>query len=289
MDIFQPKIMLITNLITKIMEMSKKVKLMMAVSVIFLFSGNSIAQQLEVTPAKLNFTANPGSSQTKQVHVRNKGTTQQNFIFNLSDWLTDENGEVKYFEPGTVERSCSKWLTVSPPLLTLQPNETGTVNVTILVPENDNSTKWSVMFVQSAVEKTGAGAIDKNIQMGIKISARIAIPIFQSPPSNTLYKASIEGLSETIGDDNKRTYKSKVINLGDKILNCKVFFTVSNIATAEEFTSDPIEFSLLPESSKNITYTLDKELAPGKYSVAAILDYGYNDELEGVQLDIEVK
>ena len=261
---------------------------MVAVSIILLFSGPSVAQRIEVTPAKLNFTANPGTSQTKQVHVRNKSATEQNFVFNLSDWLTDEKGEVKYLEPGTVSRSCSKWLTVSPPLLTLQPNETGTVNVTILVPENDNSTKWSVLFIKSAEEKTGAAAIDKNIQMGIRVAARIAVPIYQSPPSNTLYKATIEGLTETIGDST-RTYQSKVINLGDKILNCKVFFTISNVATAEEFTSKPFEFSLLPESSKEITYTLDKKLAPGKYSVAAILDYGYNDELEGVQLDIEVK
>jgi len=271
------------------MEMSRKTNVLMTGLLVIAMSVPVVAQKLEVTPAKLNFTANPGTSQTKQVHIRNKGTTEQNFVFNLSDWLTDEKGNVKYFKPGTVGRSCSDWLTVSPPLVTLQPNQTGTVNVTILVPENDNSTKWSVLFIQSAEEKTGPGAIDKNIQMGIHVAARIAVPIFQSPASNTLYKASIEGLTETIGDDSTRTYSSKVINLGDKILNCKVFFTVSNIATAEEFTSEPIEFSLLPESTKDVTYTLDKDLQPGRYSVAAVLDYGYNDQLEGVQLDIEVK
>lgn len=250
---------------------------------------NLNAQQLEVTPAKLNFTTKPGSSQTMQVSVRNKSKTPQNFIFNLSDWLTDEKGDVKYFKPGTVSRSCSDWITVSPPLLTLQPNETGRVNVTILVPENDNSTKWSVIFVQSAVEQTGPAAVDKDIQMGIKVAARIAIPIYQSPESNTLYKASIEGLTDTIGPDNQHTFLTKVINLGDKILNCKVFFTFSNVATAEEFTSDPLEFSLLPESVKNVSYFLEEKLPPGNYSVAAILDYGYNDELEGVQMDVELK
>lgn len=247
------------------------------------------AQQLEVTPAKLSFTANPGTSQTMQVSVRNKSTTPQNFIFNLSDWLTDENGDIKYFKPGTVSRSCSDWLTVSPPLLTLQPNETGRVNVTILVPEGDNSTKWSVLFVESAVEQTGPAAVDKDIQMGIKISARIAIPIYQSPESNTLYKASIEGLNRSMNPDSLDVYTTKVINLGDKILNCKVYFTFSNIETADEFTSDPIEFSLLPESVKKVKYPLDKDLPAGNYSVAAILDYGYNEELDGVQMNVELK
>ena len=245
------------------------------------------AQELEVSPVKIFFTANPGSSQTKQVHIRNKGNVEQNFIFNLNDWLTDENGEIKYFEPGTIARSCTDWITVSPPLVTLQPNESARINVTILVPEDNNSTKWSVLFVESAVEQTGPDAIDKQVQMGMKISARIAIPIFQSPNSNTLYNATLEGFDESIEGD-ERTYTTKVINLGDKVLTCKVFFTFSNLETAEEYTSEPQEFSLLPETTKDLQYTLDKKLPPGQYSIAAILDYGFNDELEGIQMETTI-
>jgi hypothetical protein len=73
------------------------------------------------------------------------------------------------------------------------------------------------------------------------------------------------------------------------VLNCKVYFTVSNLETAEEFTSTPIEFSLLPETNKKVAYNLDKQLEKGRYSVAAILDYGHGNELDGVQLETEVK
>jgi len=207
----------------------------------------------------------------------------------LGDWLTDEDGEVKYFTPGTISRSCADWVTVSPNLVTLQPNEAASINVTILVPEDDAATKWAVLFVQSAVEQTGAAAIDKDVQMGVQLSLRIAVPIYQSPASNKLYKGTIEGLTQKISETGDRTFDTQVINLGDKILNCKVYFVVSNLETAEEFTSDPLEFSLLPESNKKLEYTLDQKLEKGKYSVAAILDYGFNDELEGIQLDIEVK
>ena len=34
---------------------------------------------------------------------------------------------------------------------------------------------------------------------------------------------------------------------------------------------------------------MDKPLAKGRYSVTAILDYGFNDNLEGIELEIEVK
>lgn len=259
-------------------------------AVIFLSSlGVLNAQELEVSPTTLMFNANPGSSQTKQVFVRNKAAVEQSYIFNLADWLIDESGETKYFSPGTTGRSCTEWITVSPALVTLQPNESARVNVTMLVPEGNQSTKWAMLFVESAVEKTGAEAVDKNVQMGLQLSARIAIPIYQSPDANTLYKGTLEGLTETKDKEGNMAFETLAINLGDKILNCKVFFTFSNLETAEEITSNAIEFSLLPESNKKLSYSVTEALKPGTYSVAAILDYGHNEQLEGIQLDIEVK
>lgn len=248
-----------------------------------------IGQELEVAPVKLSFETAAGSSQTKQISLRNKAKIPQNFIFNLGDWLTDENGEVKYFDAGTTNRSCADWITVSPALVTLQPNESVRVNITMLVPEDENSSKWSVLFVQTAEEQTGARAIDKDVGMGMKVSARIAVTIFQSPKSNNFYKGTLEGLTAELNEENKYVFKTQAINLGDKILNCKIYFTMSNLETAEEFTSEPITLALLPESSRNIKYTHQMELPKGQYSVAAILDYGVGDELEGIQMDLEVK
>lgn len=276
---------------TKKIEIMKTIAsyfMMSCLCFMLIFSGIANAQEIEVSPGSMMFTANPGSSQTQQIYVRNKAKTEQSFVFNIADWLTDESGEVKYFSPGSVSRSCAEWVTITPSLVTLQPNESVGVNVTMLVPEGNNATKWAVVFVESAEERTGPEAIDKDVRMGLQVAARIAVPVFQSPSSNTLYKGTIEGLSEKV-TDTSRIYQSKVINLGDKILNCKVFFTVSNLETAEEFTSEPIEFSVLPESSKDVEYALEEKLDKGRYSVAAILDYGYNEELEGIQLEIEVK
>ncbi len=264
-------------------------KLIWAIVILLGSISISNAQELEVTPATLVFNANPGSSQTKQVFVRNKANTEQSFIFNLADWLTDEDGEMKYFAPGTTGRSCADWITVSPALVTLQPNEAVRVNITMLVPEDNPSTKWAVLFVESAVEKTGAKAIDKNVQMGLQISARIAVPIYQSPDGNTLYNGTLDGLKNSVDDEGNMVLETMAINLGDKILNCKVYFTFSNIETAEEITSNAIEFSLLPESQKKVNYTLKETLKPGKYSVAAILDYGFNKELEGIQMEMVIK
>jgi P pilus assembly chaperone PapD len=271
------------------MKRTKRLNWLILAAATFLFLPEMNAQELEVSPGALSFTVNPGSSQTQQVTIKNKSTYEQSYVFNLSDWLLDQEGEIKYFPPGTTARSCADWITVSPSVVTLQPNESTRINITMLVPNDENSTKWSVLFINSAVEQVGPKAVDKEMKLGVQLALRIAVTIYQSPASNTLYKATIEGLTEEVEENNTRTYSSKVINLGDKILNCKVYFLISNLETAEEITSEPIEFSLLPEVTKDVEYTLDEPLAKGKYSVAAILDYGYNEELEGIQLDIEVK
>jgi P pilus assembly chaperone PapD len=271
------------------MKRMKYIVFLLVSAAICFIGMNTYAQELEVSPGTLSFATNPGSSQTQQITLRNKGNTEQSFVFNLSDWLTDENGEVRYFNPGSTPRSCADWITVSPALVTLQPNEQATVNVTMLVPNDNSSTKWAVLFVQSAKEQTGPKAVDKDMALGVQVALRIAVTIYQSPASNTLYKGTIEGLTEQIGEDNSRTYSSQVINLGDKVLNCKVYFTITNLETAEEITSTPVEFSLLPETNKKVSYKHEKPLEKGKYSVAAILDYGFNNELEGVQLELDVK
>ena len=72
-----------------------KYYLLLLVSAAFcLFGMELFAQELEVSPGTLSFSTNPGSSQTQQISLRNKGNTEQSYIFNLSDWLTDDSGEV---------------------------------------------------------------------------------------------------------------------------------------------------------------------------------------------------
>ena len=107
------------------MKTSAIFKTMFTIVLISFLGTNLSSQELEVTPGTLMFNTNPGSSQTQQIYVRNKAKTEQSFIFNLADWLTDEQGEVKYFSPGTTGRSCADWVTVSPSLVTLAfPNGT---------------------------------------------------------------------------------------------------------------------------------------------------------------------
>lgn len=259
-------------------------------TVALLFQTSTIAQQFEVAPVKLNYTLEAGQSSSSDIYITNKANVEQSFSITLGDWMPDENGSIVTFEAGTVKRSCANWISISKNYITLKPNETQKVSLSMFVPENENTTKWAYVYIENVEETTDAINADKSLQMGIKITGRIAIKVFQSPKSNTSYSGGISDFKEEVNDkSNKRSFSANIFNNGDKILDCKVHMVISNMETAKEMNLDPVSYNLLPNMAKTIIIELPDNLKKGKYSIAAILDYKDDADLEGQQLEIEIK
>ena len=250
---------------------------------------NSLAQDFEVAPARLSFSVEPGGIGTKLITVRNHSNKRQAFILNLGDMVRDSLGKGKSLPAGTTKRSCADWITINPSLLELNPNETGDAEVMLRVPSDGYSTRWAMIYVKATQERTSVSA-DKVVATGILITPRIAISVFQSPRSNTKYKAMVHGLREvTTAQDSVRTFGINVENIGDKILECKIYLIVSNLETAKERKAKPVKVKLFPDESRIVTLTLPSGLAKGNYSLAAILDYGHRSNLEAMQMQIKVE
>jgi len=253
-----------------------------------IFNIQSKAQDFEVGPVRLNFAVEPGGVGTKTVTVRNHGNKRQAFVLTMGDVVKDSLGGRKALVAGTAKRSCANWITINPSLLELNPNEVGDVEVMMRVPSDGYSTRWTMIYVKATRERTVVSA-DKVVATGILISPRIAIYVFQSPKSNTRYKAMIRGLREVTPAQDTRTFEVMVENIGDKILDCKVYLIISNLETAKERKADPVKVKLFPDESRIVTLTLPSGLAKGNYSLAAILDYGHRTDLEAVQIQIKVE
>lgn len=276
--------------IFEFLRMKKRTFIALSLMLVALFSLETKAQRFEVSPAKINYELEPGQSATRQITIRNKSDKEQSFVLSLGDWALDEKGETIYDAPGTFERSCSNWISISPSFVTLQPNEIKRINVALSVPEGQDQTKWSIIYVRAAKERTSVAAADKSLRMGINITSRIAVQVFQTPLSNTNINATIENLVDfTTESDSVKVFQAEAINLGDRVLRCKMYLMIADMQTAEEYTLDPIEFTLFPEMRKNISLPMSKKLAPGDYSIAAILDYGNQNELEAIQIDLTVE
>lgn len=250
---------------------------------------NVLSQDFEVSPVFIEFQTNPGETETRELTIRNHSAQKQDFVFRFGDFEMDPSGSRKLMEPGQSPHSMHSFITISPSFVTLNPNEERTINVTIRVPSNENSTKWGTIFVEAAKEQT-LGDIDKSLATGIKVRPRIVIIVTQSPPGNTNYAGKISNLKDVTKEGDKfKRFEVMITNNGDKIFDAKVYLTFANLSTGAEIKMDTTKSKVFPGQSRKVELIADKPLPPGKYALAAIMDYSKNTPIEGTQILYEVK
>ncbi len=250
---------------------------------------NINAQDFEVAPVKLEFNSEPGENQSKIVTIKNHSNKKVSFIVTIGDFLPTSSGERKYLAPNSTKRSCSNWLNINPTFFELNPNDEIPVQIGMMVPNDQYSAAWCMLYFQPTREQTSWNA-EKNLGAGVMVSGRIGVLIYQSPKSNTNHSLKISNITEnTKLGDRERTFTATIENLGDKITNCKAYLIASNMKTAEEKQFVAFDFETFPKMSRTVELTLPNVLTAGSYSLAAILDYGSKFSLEGTQIIIEVK
>jgi len=264
-------------------------KIITLFSIVVVSFQSALAQGFEVSPVILEFNAEPATSMTKTVTISNYFNQRRAFNLTLGDFDRNQKGEKAYSKAGQMKRSCADWITISPSFVEVNPNESKDITVTMNVPSGKKETRWSMIYVKAAKEQTSFNA-DKGFAGGVVVSPTIGIQVYQSPKSNTNYKAALSNLRElTEATDKDRKLSVFVENLGDKNLKCKMYLLIANLETATEEKTSTIVFPLLPGRSREAELKLPKKLAKGKYSIAAILDYGHGSDLEGIQTEIEIR
>ena len=248
----------------------------------------SYSQDFEVGPVKLNYECEPGQIETKIMTVRNHANEKQQFTLIIADMKLDTTKKPNSAGT-TTNRSCKDWITVNPSFFDINPNETKEIKVVMQVPPGETNTRGAMIYVSATEEQTAFGA-DKQMKSAIKVKPRIGVKVVQSPKSNTNYKGTVTNLKEiTQAKDTVRTFQAQISNAGDKVFEGKLFLVLSNLETAKEIKQKPQKVSLFPGMSKTMTLYLPKLIPTGKYSLAAILDYGHNSPLEAAQMNIVVK
>ncbi len=248
-----------------------------------------LAQDFEVAPVKMEFDAEPSTSQTRVLSVKNHGSQRTSYTVSFADFLPSSSGERNILPPNSTKHSCANWINVNPAFFELNPGEDIQLQVTMLVPGEEFGSAWCMLYVQPTREQTSWSA-DKQLAAGITVSGRIGVLVYQSPKSNQNYSIKVSNFQEiTTTNDTQRKFSAVIENLGDKVTHCKVFLMASNTVTAEETQFPPQDFEVFPKLSRTVELSLPNSLPPATYALAIIVDYGPRFPLEGSQLVIEVK
>lgn len=251
---------------------------------IFIFKLVS-AQDFEVSPVILSFNAQPGEIQKRTMTVKNHANSKTTFRLELGDYIIDANGKRIPMPRNTNKYSCADWITIDPLTFDILPNESAVVNFNITVPEGNMSTRWCEAYVQTVAEQTSFDA-DKKLGAGVRLTGRIVVRITQSPEGVSNKAAKIKNLTEVEPSENgDRNFTALVENIGNDIIDCKIFIIAANMKTLEEFDLKPIKKVVYPEGSLLVNLKIPKgKLPKGEYDITAILDYGNKKSLEGTRL-----
>ncbi len=269
--------------------MKKKIKILIAAFVSFALSSLN-AQDFEISPVDLKFNAEPGQVQSKAISITNHSNQASQFAVSLADFVVNKQGRKVAAQEATTEHSLANWISINPPVVELQPNETRQIIVSVQSPAKDYSSRWSYIFIKNVLEQTAFTA-DKELSQGLNIMGRIAVEVYQSAESNKNYAMQIYELHEIPSEKaGVRKFRATAYNSGEKITNCKVTLLASNMETTKETVVQVVNFQSFPETPREINFELKtNKLQNGKYALAAILDYGAQSNLEGTQIVVEIK
>lgn len=255
---------------------------------IFAISICLVAQDFEVAPIRMNFRSEPGETETRTFTIRNHGNRKETIVLATRDYLVHRHGERELLPPGTTRYSMANWITFNPSFVELQPNEEEVVQVTFQAPLDDYSSKWGIMSFASTIERTAYSA-DKNVQTGLFVSGRVDAYITYTPPTTQEPNIVISNLREVTSEDDKdRIFTVNIDNLGDNLTRCELYLIASSLVADVEKKFETIRITAYPQSSRTIELELPDVLEKGRYSLAAILDYGSKTYLKGTQITIDV-
>lgn len=247
------------------------------------------AQDFEVAPVRVNFNATPGETQSRTITVKNHGNRRETFTLRLSDFLVAKNGKMEILPAGSTSNSIASWINLSPSFVELEPNESQNIQVNLQAPNDDFNSKWGILSFMTTAEQTAFSA-DRELQTGIALSGRIDIYLAYNPATAEVGRIEINQLQEVQSNNpDEIKFTVNLDNLGERITIGKIFIIASNLATAEEERFKTIEVSTYPQTSRTVELSIPNTLEPGKYSIAAILDYPGSTSLKGAQITIDVE
>ena len=241
--------------------------------------------QFQATLESIKITARPGQVITRQFRLTlDKAQKPTHFRARIEDWWRSEDGKQSFYAaPGTLRRSCGRWVSLNPVQAVGQPGEPLIIRITVSLPsELPVGGYWCVLTVDEVPDPLAAG----QAAIGVKFVASVSTGIF-------VYVEPVQReakiLELTIVGEETRV---KVRNGGNAPLGIEgriEFLTVGGTTPAAVSTVS--RTTVLPEPITDgvLTSRLPAmaQLPSGRYRVRAILDFGADHYL-GAEREISI-
>lgn len=229
--------------------------------------------QFSAHPVVVDFEAGADTARTA-ITVRNHGRAPLQFRVYVGDFEQESDGSHRFLDAGAHPSSCAARLRAYPSELVIDPGQTRPV-VAEMAP--GSGTCWSVVWIETMAEAGG----------GVRVGQRIGVKVHAFEPGAAPTMRIEDVLVEAAGRDSA-VVVLHVENPGRRPLRPEGRIELRTFE-GEVVRSVPVEaFGLLPEHRREVRAAVGLEgLAPGRYLVIPILDYG-GASLLAAQREFEV-
>lgn len=251
---------------------------------------DSVARGVSVSPASMQFTVKPGTSQSKKLKVFNDTGFERNFQVTSQDYNAEDinRAAADSKTPEDYKYGLTKWIYITPTVFTLKPGEKMEINVLVDVPagiEFEHSA-WSMVVVEEVKTREEINTSNQNSAVGLGIIPTMGFGIFvyQNPPGLKISPVALTGFSL---DRNAKKFKLKAENEGQGISFCTYYVELLNMGTGQAIKLPPHQATFLPGAKRNFEVAWP-ELPSGSYNALLVLDYGSKEMVETAEIDFAV-
>jgi P pilus assembly chaperone PapD len=232
---------------------------------------------VDVSPAKYELQTQPGKQETFPITVRNSSGAPVHIVASLSDYNVGPTGNYAFQVPGKSPYSLSKDISINPREFDLEPGSFTQVRFSVDVPSTASGEYSSLVFFTTRPTRKGGG---------LSIVERIASKIYVMIPESTRIGGEIDDVKAQSLSDGQH-YLVGFHNTG----NAHVYLSGRVEIKQGGALVDRIAFPqglLVERAGKRLIDAVGKKLAPGSYSVVALVDYGGPNLVAG-QANITVR
>lgn len=212
----------------------------------------------EVITGRLELT-NPSS---KEIKVR---AYLEDFTY-----IAPYDGTKKFFPPGSLDFSCTGWISFSPQEFTMHAFEKKKIDYSIRVPQGVNGGNYAVLFFETSLGKIEN---ESEYNYNVEILGRVGA-LFFLEAEDSIKRAEVKQIEEK-----NNTINGKFFNKGEVFIKSQATYYVIDEAGMVLDRGKLDDVYIFPPDGTAFNIKLSKSLAPGQYVLVCTFDLGEGDVL----------
>jgi P pilus assembly chaperone PapD len=241
----------------------------LSLSLTLALAGSPVSAQVaaQVWPSKVSREVDPGKPIAQEVLITNRSDMAAVVRVRTADWTLSRNGDLQLLPFGVSPHSLAGCMTFFPESFSLAPGESRTVNVTVTLPPDGETTRWGLLLqeVRPAIPYRSSGP---------KAIAEIGTTFYVSRSHESEARAELTALDVTPDGPDSMRVRITLQNQG--LRHC---YARGDIQLADEHgvvlrTGSVAQGVILPASAREFSWKCAGRLPSGHYRVTASLDTG---------------